>query len=193
VFSGGEEPRTTSAPVVKALAIEAGMSLSIEELERDLAAEEANQAKERALRLLGYRERSPEELRRRLALDGYPAPVVATLVDRFEELELVDESRFAAMFTRSRENAGLGARRIRRELLERGVSESVADAAVAECREGDLERAVAQLKGKRVDGQSSREKLLRRLISRGFDYSVAREAVARVSGATDRNEPFVGE
>jgi len=183
----------TSAAVAKALGIEAGLAMPLSELEALLSAEEEVQARERALRLLGYRERSPEELRKRLAQDGYPSSIVDPLVERYVELELVDEDRFASMYASTRVSAGLGTRRIRRELQQRGVSDAAAEAAVSDLREGDLDRAAALLRGRDLGDRAGRERLLRRLISRGFDYGVAREAIARAVGAEPEGEPFIGE
>jgi len=193
VFSGAEAARTTSAAVVKALGLEPGMTGFASEFEADLAEQEVLQARERALRLLAYRERSPDELRVRLVRDGYPPALVGQIVDRFVELELVDEARFASMWAASRASAGLGVRRIRRELTERGVSEPVIEAAVAPFATGEVERATTQLRGRSATSRAEKERLMRRLIARGFSYAVAREAVDEAAGSGDDDAPFIAE
>ncbi len=191
VFSEGDASRTTAHAVVKSLALQQGMSFPAAELEANLASEEVLQARERALRLLAYRERSPDELRVRLVRDGYPVHVVAKIVDRFTELELVDESRFASLWAASRAAAGIGTRRIQRELSDRGVSPPVIETAVAPLAAGDVERAISQLRGRVGADRKERDRLMRRLVARGFDFSVAREAVDRVSADHEDDEPLI--
>src|ERR1041385_7400886 len=52
-------------------------------------------AKDRALRLLGVRWRSAGELRRRLAMAGFPPQEVETALSELELAGLVDDERFA--------------------------------------------------------------------------------------------------
>jgi regulatory protein len=193
VFSDCGMTRTTSAAVVKALGLEPGASYPVLDLETDLQSEEETVARERALRLLAYRERSPEELRVRLARDGYPCDLITRIVDRFVEIELVDESRFARMWASSRAAAGMGTSRIRRELSERGVSDAVAEEAVAHLADGEVERAISHLRGRIATTRQERDRLTRRLIVRGFSYGVAREAIEAVAADREDDGPLITE
>lgn len=165
--------RTTSAAVVKALDLIAPCGVDIDLL----TATEHEAAKDRALRLLGYRERSPQELRDRLRLDGYPDDVGAAIVARLEELELVDETRFAEMYVRSRLSAGHGRRRIARDLAGKGVCPQVVAALTESLRESDLDRAKAALRPSDTADRRSRDKAWRRLVSKGFDPQVVSAAL----------------
>ncbi len=77
VFDDGLDPRLTSAAAVKALGLVPEMDISREAVERSLADIEPALAKDRALRLLGYREHSAAELRRKLQDNGYPRDLAA--------------------------------------------------------------------------------------------------------------------
>jgi regulatory protein len=135
-------------------------------------------ARERGLRVLGHRERSTAELRRRLSDDGYPEPVVAVVVARFEELQLVDDARFAALWVRTRNSAGLGPQRIRRELRERGVSDEIIREAMSGVMDADqVERARQTLGNRPLATASDRDRALRRLVGKGFDFTTARKAI----------------
>lgn len=193
VFCEVDAPRTTAGAVVKALSLAEGMCFPAAELEAELTSQEALQARERALRLLAYRERSPHELKTRLVNDGYPIEIAAQIVDRFTELELVDESRFASLWAAGRAAAGVGTRRIRRELSDRGVGDSTIEAAVTPIEEGELQRAMSQLQGRVATSRKDRDRLLRRLVTRGFEFRVAREAVDRVSKNHSDEQPFISE
>jgi regulatory protein len=118
------------------------------------------------------------ELSQRLLDNGYPAGVVDTVVDRFCEVELVDDARFASAWVRTRASAGYGRRRIARELAEKGVDESIAQAALDdELTDDEMSRARASLRGRQPRDAKDRERLVRRLVSRGFDFRTALDAV----------------
>lgn len=178
VFSEYAAPRLTSASVVKELGLEAGVSMERETLESQLRDAEANHARERALRMLGYRDRSETEVRRALVDDGYPADVAGAIVDRLVEVELIDDARFAHAWVRTRLASGLGPRRIARELTEKGISAEVASSAIADEDQDDaVERARRVLRGRRPDSRAERERFLRKLVARGFDIATALEAL----------------
>ena len=183
VFDDDTPSRITSAAAVKELCLTADAAVDADALEDALAEVEPGLAKERALRLLGYRERSEVELAAKLGDSGYGEAIVAPIVARFRELGLVDDERFAGTFVRSRVAAGLGTRRIQRELAEKGVSTHVASAALdQDCPvEAQLSRARESLRGRTATDRKTRDRLVRWLVSRGYDLSTAIEAVAETS------------
>lgn len=178
LFSQGE-PRLTSASVVRSLGLEVTQSYDEQELAALLGAAEAEHARERALRLLGYRERAVGELRCRLIDDGYPPPVADAVAARFAELGFVDDARFAGMFARSRAAAGYGRSRVARELAGHGVDAATVCRALDECfgDTDELERARAALRGSVAADRKERDRLVRRLVTRGFSFSTALRAV----------------
>ena len=91
-------------------------------------------------------------------------------------MELVDDRRFASAWARSRAAAGYGRRRILRELAEKGIDDDTALAAVEEELSGDeAARAREALRGRVPRDHKDRERLIRRLVSRGFEVRVALE------------------
>lgn len=178
IFSEGIEPRLTSATVVKQLGLEADSHVEIESLEADLQSAERVQARERALRMLGYRDRSQVELQRALTAEGYPDTIARAVVDRLVEVDLVDDARLAAAWVRSRAAAGLGSRRILRELSEKGIADDVAAAAFeAEYHDDPVAAARGVLRGRTPETRAERDRMLRKLVSRGFDLRVAYAAL----------------
>lgn len=182
-LDGPDHVRITAAAVVRDLAFEAGDAIELSELEES----EERMARERALRLVGYRERCVAEVSLRLTRDGYPQPLAQRLVGRFEELGLIDDARFAAAWVRMRVASGFGAVRIRRELVTKGVSEDIVDAAIAEFAPDDpVESARAILRGAVAVDSRSRSRLIRKLMTRGFEARVAAAAVGdTVRGQSD--------
>jgi regulatory protein len=80
-----------------------------------------------ALRLLGRREYSMLEMRRKLVARGYQAPQVDGVLALLRDERLLSDERFAESFVRMRIERGQGPMRIRAELRERGVADTVID------------------------------------------------------------------
>jgi SOS response regulatory protein OraA/RecX len=194
VFEDGSEPRLTSKAALKELGLEVGAETSPETLEAALSEIELPLAKDRALMLLGYREHSQFELAKKLRECGYPRDIAEAVVKRFVEVQLVDDARFAASWVRSRRSARYGTRRIKQELDRKGISEDVVLAALEEeSPDGDdeLARAQAALGARVAEDRKGRDKLVRRLVGRGFSLGVAIEAVnsSAASGCDTMDTP----
>ena len=198
VFDDDDAPRTTSSAALKVLELEEGTEVDRGVLEEALTEIELPLAKDAAIRLLGYRERSTHELVSRLRDAGYPASVARAVATRFAEIELVDDARFARAWAASRAAAGRGKRRIAQELASKGIPDEIAEQALGEVFAGDDEvaRARSALRGAVPKTRADRDRLLRRLIGRGFDFQTALRAVNEASqtqGETVDDPPFVGE
>ena len=178
VFSDGLGSRTTSASVLRVLSLEAGDEVDTAELESEIAALEPEHCRERALRILGYRDRSIAEMRVRLIDDGYPEPAVAEVVDDLVACGLLDDARFASAWVRARAAASFGPQRVRRELVGKGVDPDVIDVALSDVFvEDEADRARRLLRGPAPATRQERDRWVRRLIRKGFDLSTALKAV----------------
>jgi len=179
VFDDGSEPRLTAAAALKQFPLEVGMPIEPSDLDVQLLKIELPLAKDRVLRLLGYREHTRSELATKLRNGGYPSSVAQQVLDRFSEVELVDDNRFAHAWVRTRVAAGYGQTRIARELADKGVDPDVASAALAEELEGydEVARARSALRGKRPADRKERERLIRKLVTKGFALRVALAAL----------------
>lgn len=187
VFDDCSEPRVTSAAAVKALGLAVGAHTDRAAVDSALSEIEQPLAKERALQLLGYRDRSAAELERRLSDSGYPRHIAQPLVSRFAELGLIDDERFARAWIRTRVACGLGARRISRELAEKGIDRDIIELALSqECPSHErLQSAVRALRGASAPDRKQRDRLVRRLVAKGHDLTVAIEAVNLMSSEDD--------
>jgi len=89
------------------------------------------------------REHSREELRRKLLARAEDGDDVEAVLDRMAETGLQSDERFAESFVRSK-GSRMGVERLRRELLDRGVSSEVVAAALEEALlDDELSRARA--------------------------------------------------
>ena len=86
---------------------------------------------EAAVRALSHKARTEAELRMLLAERGF-ADAVEDVVLRLQEMDELDDARFAALYAADkRELRGWGPERIRVALVQRGIAEGIAAAAVA--------------------------------------------------------------
>ena len=83
--------------------------------------------KTRALNLLARREHSQYELRRKLLEKGYASDKIDSLLVILAKEGLQSDARYTEAYVRQRATAGFGPRRIRMELQQRGVSDSLLD------------------------------------------------------------------
>lgn len=148
-------------------------------------------AKDRALRLLGVRSRSREELRERLARAGFPEDEIDAALDDLERVGLLDDERFAEEVVRDRlGRRGFGPRGALQALRGFGVPREVAERAV-EAWGGDEEGRVEEVARSRLRRLSSlppevaSRRLLDFLLRRGFDPEVARSACRRALASRD--------
>ncbi|WP_344105501.1 regulatory protein RecX [Myceligenerans crystallogenes] len=118
----------------------------------ELSPEEAAvEARETVLRILTAAPRSRSELEQALARKGYPESVVVPILDRFDEVGLVDDAAYAGMIVRTRQGErGLARRAISAELRRRGIDEDTATAALGEIDPDDERAAGARLAAKLV-------------------------------------------
>lgn len=187
--------RDMSVEALRGSAITVGDQVDVDDLVERLRDMEPRLARERALRLLMYRERSALELQSRLLDDGYPPDVVEPLIAWLVETTLVDDVRFAEGFARMLvRSRGYGRERAMRELRTRGIDDESARAALdAAAPPGDeADRADALARRIRREGDTV-PRLAARLARRGFAAGIsldaARSALAD-AGLADTDERF---
>ena len=132
------------------------------------------------------RARSRSDLAAKLAQRDVPADVATRLLDRFEEVGLVDDAAFAREWVAQRqEGRGLARRVLAQELRRKGIDDEVAREAlggIAESDEVEAARMLVRRKLRSVRGLDS-DKAVRRLVgmlarkghSSGVAYRVVRE------------------
>lgn len=134
--------------------------------------------RERALNFLARREHSRQELVRKLAPYGDPDEV-AVLLDDLERENLLSNARYAESLAHARAGRH-GSLRVKADLRDKGVSESVISQVVSEARELDL--VAARDVWRKKFGQPPRDaperaKQMRFLASRGFPADIVRRVV----------------
>jgi regulatory protein len=144
------------------------------------------------LRQLTAAPRSRAQLSERLAERGAPEDVARRVLDRFEEVGLVDDAAFAAGWVRSRhETRGLSRRALAHELRAKGVDDETARSALATLDGDDERRAAEQLVARRLRSVRglTRQKQVNRLAGmlarKGYGTAVAMSVVLEALDGLD--------
>jgi regulatory protein len=159
-------------------------------------------ARDICLRLLTDRSRSRAELADALRGRGVPDEVAGPVLDRFDEVGLVDDEAFAGQWVRSRHrHRGLGRRAIAVELQRKGVAKETADDALAELDPESERQRAEELVRKRVrtlsvDGPDERARAGRRLLGmlarKGYPPGLAHEVVRSALASHGAEEDELG-
>jgi len=140
----GEPWRDAPSELVSEAQLRAGAEIDPGELSERLAEIEPRCARERAVRLLTYRERSTKELADRLREDGYLPETVTAVLERLAAAGFVDDDRFARSLARNlTQIRRLGRSRATRELTAHGIDPQLAEEALDEALSVDDESAAA--------------------------------------------------
>jgi regulatory protein len=134
---------------------------------------------EYALRVLGQRAHSANELKQKLLKRSESPTDVAIVMGKLREYGLADDTKFSEAFASSRlQNRGFGRFRVLRDLRSKRISGNIAEAAVNKTFAGTDERELIQrflerkYKGKKLEEFLKEEKNLasayRRLRTAGF-------------------------
>ncbi len=137
---------------------------------------------EYAVKALGRHMRTEAELRRlmrqRAELGERGEAAVAAVVKRLKEYGFLNDAAYAETYARLRqENEKLGARRVRRDLAQKGLkaelSEETVDARYGETNEEALARQHLERKRiKKPENERETARVVRRLVAAGFSTGV---------------------
>jgi regulatory protein len=144
------------------------------------------------LRQLSIGARTREQLKDRLRRRGIPEEICEKVLERFEDLDLVDDAEFARMWVESRHaGKGLARRALGHELRVRGVAEEQVREAVGVLSAEDELESARELVRKRVSARTEEEgaRRIRRLAAmlsrKGYGPETARRAIVDVLGEWD--------
>jgi regulatory protein len=136
------------------------------------------------------RARTRSELATTMAGRGVPDEIATRLLDRFEEVGLVDDAAFAREWVEQRRSGrGLARRALAHELRRKGVDDEVVREALDEVDPDDEVEAARRLVQAKLRSARSleRDKAVRRLVGmlarKGYSSSVAYRVVSEELGA----------
>ena len=178
--------------VLVAATLKKGQYLTDPEIERLKNQDERNKAYHQAVRFLGFRARSQQELVRYLQEKGYAPVVVTDTIDRLLEEQYLDDEAFARFWLADRERfRPRGQQALRYELRQKGIANEVIETALADVDEANLAWTAVEQKLARWQGLSEedfRKKVLGFLSRRGFTYEIAYQVVERAWALASQSE-----
>jgi regulatory protein len=158
--------------------IHAGQEFSDEEFSQLCDVLQVNTAKERAIRILGSRNLSAGEMKRRLVSKGEAPEASAQAVQWLESIGAIDDPQYAKTIVRHYSGKGYGEKRIRHELFARGIERELWGEALAEMPEND--DAAMRFLSKKLQGSDDEADARRAkdaLVRRGYTYEQANSLV----------------
>ncbi|MCX5693645.1 MAG: regulatory protein RecX [Candidatus Omnitrophica bacterium] len=144
----------------------------------------AEKARAYAFLLLKFRLRSENELKARLKQKGFSTELAQATVNFLKDKKFIDDRVFARGWVSSRLKRPLGLRKIRQELMQKGLDKEVISEALAQAKECYNERQlVEQLaqqkfsKLKNIDPLKAKARVYGYLMRRGFSPDIISDVV----------------
>ena len=179
VFIDGEYAFALEMLTVMKLGLKIGQEVSEDKLREAMLDSEKSVAFERAMGYVARGLKTEKQMRDYLLGKSYEIEVVEFVIDRLKQYRYIDDEQYAKLYV-ERNLATKGERRLRQELLHKGIATSLAE------QQADVEpelalanaRALAEkyLRNKPLDLKTL-SKLQRYLVSRGYDYDVVNTVV----------------
>jgi regulatory protein len=170
---------------INAAWLKIGQQLSDEKIASLQEADSREAALQKALRFLGHRPRSVEEIRKNLEKHEIPAGIIEETIAWLEREKLIGDTNFAKEWVENRSTfRPRGKRALAFELRQKGLSEPV----IQEALDEEVDEEALALKAARVharklkglDWNKFREKLGGHLGRRGFGFNVIIPVTRRV-------------
>ncbi|MFQ3548417.1 MAG: regulatory protein RecX [Armatimonadota bacterium] len=172
--------------VAEKLDLSVNQSIDEKKLSDIIYAETLNYAKYRALRLIAYRDRSKEEIRRRLISAGIAEDVVDEVIIQLINEGLINDEKFCEGYVKSRmASKPMGKKRLTIELSTKGVQNTDIENALSDISdENEYETAyglaVKKVRKKECLDLDEKRKLGNFLARRGFGWETIRKVIERL-------------
>jgi regulatory protein len=147
--------------------------------------------KKRALRILGNRNFSEQEMHKRLVSKGETEENAAETVRWLARLGYINDSDYATLIVRHYVTKGYGEARIKSELFKRGIPKDYWEEKLAEVGEDEQGDAAVEFLAKKLRGSADKDDLRRAsdaLVRRGYSYDDARTAVSKYLESPESQE-----
>lgn len=158
--------------------LKSGTIITIEEIEKIQLESEKQTAYSKALKLISTRYKTQREVEKYLFDKGYLAPVVFYVIQKLIEYHYVDDNRYAQSYIATHKST-CGPQKLRQNLMQKGIKQSVIDAIIDENFDQSSEilaLANKYMKSKEQNAQNY-AKLIRYLLSKGFEYDAIKNTL----------------
>lgn len=159
-----------------------GREISTEEAERILREDGKKYALSCALKFLSYRMRTERELRDKLKEKEICAEAADAAVEKLKEIGYLDDAGFAELYAQELLQK-YGRRAAMQKLIRKGVPRDIAQETLGgmDQEESVIDGYVARLKQKHAgeEANKAKQKIIRALMAKGFDYEDVKRALNR--------------
>jgi len=147
--------------------------------------DESDRAYERALVFLERRDRTEQEVFRKLAEVGFSEETAGDTVSRLREAGLVDDADYAQRYLEALKNKGRGRLRIAQEMRRKGLPGELVNNTLEDGLSAEDERVMAEAAARKClaglpEGEDPRKaaaKASRKLVSLGYTWEVIGHAM----------------
>lgn len=170
------EPAFINAEVVSDKGLSKGMTLTPEQWEDVVYANDLRRARERALYLLDYKDYSYIMMFKKLS-ENYPEQICYDVCDRLAELGIINDRRFAEGLARKyMEVKYFGYFRAVQEMKLKGLSKELIEEALApysdsESVRGRIKELIEKKYLRRLDTEDGVKKVKNALVRQGYSYA----------------------
>lgn len=192
-LDGGQRIYVNEA-VVNDFLLSKGKHIDAELLDRLKDADTLRKAKKRALYLLGSREYCREELYKKLRA-SYTEEVARAAADYMQEYGYVNDEdyapRLAEYLIRTKR---LGLRRVRYEMLRRGLDECLVEDVLSEYDDDEIDEEITALLSRKyyskIQDIDDRRRTIAAMARRGYDYRAVKRCIEAMLEEYEDDEDF---
>ena len=172
IYLDGEFAFALEMLTVMKLGLKIGKDIDVETVKAAVFDSEVSVAFGKAVDYLARAMKTTKQMHDYLTKKGYATDVVDTVIQKLQGYKYLDDQAYARLYTQQ-SKTHKGERRIKQELLNKGISHEQVDDEVQIHKEDQLQTAIAlaekYLKNKDRDIKTM-QKLQRFLLYRGFDF-----------------------
>lgn len=174
------------------LGIKKGAELTEDELALCLKYSGVAKAKDKALDIISHKAVTRKMLFDLLLQKGFSAEDITDVCDELENLGYIDDYAFAQLFMEYAEQKMWGTRKIRYELMQKGVSADIAEDVLSEFELPTPEKLAGSIIAKYGASDLSdikvRQKITRYYAARGFDFDIIKSALSISKGMDNSDD-----
>lgn len=184
IYVDGEFLLSVHEDVLVKYRLQKGMEIDEKEIHALLEAEEYNKAKQAAFRYLSYRPRTVQELKAALTRKGYDNGKTECVIKELEAFGFLNDLEYAKAWVDERKrHKGHGKKRLRQELLKKGIASSIVDEVLIDMNEDEQRQLAISIAERRYSRIKSEPwlKIERRLgnylVRQGYSMSIVYEVL----------------
>lgn len=185
VYIDGQYTLALELLTVMKLGLKIGNDVTEAQLAEAAADTEKSVALERAMNYIARGRRTESQMRKYLVSKQYGDDVVQYVMDKMDYYGYIDDNAYAAAYVEQNSH-NKGTRRLKQELIQRGISADDAESFAEqddEVSHANAEKlAEKYMKGK-PNNIKTLAKLQRYLVSRGYDFDTVNEIVRKYKSA----------